>query len=77
MPRLGTVANLIPGDSNPLSADERAVVIRLAQAGARYVDIAAATSRPVGTIKTTMYRLRAEGVVARRYWIDDGRSFDV
>lgn len=67
MSRSNTTANRMRGDANPLSANERAALIRMAGAGALYREMSAATGRSLGTVKTALSRLRAEGLVARRY----------
>ena len=60
----------------PITRRERKVIVWLAKAGARYVDISVATGRPMGTVKTAMGRLRADGVIARRYSVADWSLLD-
>ena len=60
----------------PLSNRERKVIVWMAKTGYRYVDISVATGRPMGTVKTAMGRLRADGVVARRYSVADWSLLD-
>ena len=54
-------------DSNPLAATDLAYIATCADAGVKYRDIAAAIDRPLGTVKTALFRLRRDGLVGRRY----------
>jgi hypothetical protein len=67
MNRAGTSANLVPGDSNPLRADEVDQIVSAYQRGDKLRVIGCAISRPLGTVKTAVSRLQAVGIVGRRY----------
>ena len=62
-----SLANLTIGDSNPLSDSDRSALVRMAGDGLRYREMSEATGRPIGTIKTALFRLRRDGLVDRRY----------
>jgi DNA-directed RNA polymerase specialized sigma24 family protein len=74
MNRRGTPANLLRRNPNPLSDDQRAELVRLAASGASYAAMAGAIARPLGTVKTALFHMRNQGIVARRYtigaWVD-------
>ena len=62
-----SLSNLIRGDARPLSDDERAAIVSSYNAGAKLREIAASISRPLGTIRTATFNLRAAGLIGYRY----------
>lgn len=61
------MSNLIRGDANPLSADERMAIIQAFNGGTKLREIAASIGRPLGTIQTATFNLRAAGLIGYRY----------
>lgn len=66
---LGTPANLIPGDANRLLAVDMQHIAMAYDRGDTLKDIGYAIHRPIGTVKTATRRLRADGVIGRRYQV--------
>lgn len=69
------------GNREPVVDRESRRIAQLARGGAKYIEIAAATGRPLGTIKTVTSRLRDQGRIAPRYvvciWHPEWTAADV
>lgn len=61
------MSNLLRGDANPLSADERETIVSAYNSGAKLREIAETINRPLGTIRTATFNLRAAGLIGYRY----------
>jgi DNA-directed RNA polymerase specialized sigma24 family protein len=64
-------------DSNPLSSHDHGLIVATYRAGVKYRDIATAIDRPIGTVKTAIFRLLRDGVVSPRNMLNDFGTLDV
>ena len=67
MNRLSTTRNLIRGDSNPLCAADRNLIMAAYVRGDKLTDISRAVGRSLGTVQTVVRALRIAGLVQYRY----------